>query len=164
MPGVAFEIPAVLRRYSAGRASVRVGAATAAEALETLLDELPALRPRVLDASGRVFPYLLLFRNGAALDRDTLGQVALADGDVLELIGAAEGGSGAAEGGSGADVRMRGFRTRVPVEEALAVALDGLTPRPAEDVHVTAAAGRVLARDVSSTVDVPAFRRSAMDG
>jgi molybdopterin molybdotransferase len=62
------------------------------------------------------------------------------------------------------DIRMRGFRERSSVEEALEAALDGVSPLPPEPVPVTIAAGRVLAVDVVSTVDVPAFRRSMMDG
>ena len=62
------------------------------------------------------------------------------------------------------DIRMRGFRERSSVEEALEAALDGVSPLPPEPVPVTVAAGRVLAVDVVSTVDVPAFRRSMMDG
>ena len=62
------------------------------------------------------------------------------------------------------DIRMRGFRERSSVEEALQAALEGVSPLPPEPVPVTVAAGRVLAVDVASTVDVPAFRRSMMDG
>jgi molybdopterin molybdotransferase len=62
------------------------------------------------------------------------------------------------------DVRMRGFRRRVSVDEALRVALEGLAPLPLEEVPVTACAGRVLAAPVRSEVDVPSFRRAAMDG
>ncbi|RLE21787.1 MAG: molybdopterin molybdenumtransferase MoeA [Actinobacteria bacterium] len=59
---------------------------------------------------------------------------------------------------------MRGFRDRSTVEEALEAALDGISPLLSESVDVMAAAGRVLADDVVSAVDVPAFRRSMMDG
>jgi molybdopterin molybdotransferase len=62
------------------------------------------------------------------------------------------------------DIRMRGFRDRSTVEEALEAALDGITPLLSESVVVMAAAGRVLADDVVSGVSVPAFRRSMMDG
>ena len=62
------------------------------------------------------------------------------------------------------DIRMRGFRDRSSVEEALEAALDGILRLPSEPVGVMAAAGRVLAHDVVSSVDVPAFRRSMMDG
>ncbi len=59
---------------------------------------------------------------------------------------------------------MRGFRDRSTVEEALEAALDGISPLLSESVDLMAAAGRVLANDVVSDVDVPAFRRSMMDG
>ncbi|MCL1693740.1 MAG: molybdopterin molybdotransferase MoeA [Actinomycetia bacterium] len=64
----------------------------------------------------------------------------------------------------GFDVRMRGFRDRSTVEGALEAALDGISPLLSEPVDVMDAAGRVLADDVVSGVDVPAFRRSMMDG
>lgn len=62
------------------------------------------------------------------------------------------------------DVRMLGFRDRSTVEEALDAALAGISPLPSECVDVMAAAGRVLTDDVVSDVNVPAFRRSMMDG
>ncbi len=62
------------------------------------------------------------------------------------------------------DIRMRGFRERSTVEEALAAALDGVKALPAERVPVTGSTGRVLAGNVVSGIDVPAFRRAMMDG
>ena len=62
------------------------------------------------------------------------------------------------------DIRMRGFRERSSVEDALAAALDGIGPLPSEEIPVTQAAGRVLAADIESTINVPGFRRATMDG
>lgn len=66
-----------------------------------------------------------------------------------------------------ADVRMRGFVQRTTVDDALAW-LDGALPAAGElatqEVNLLEAATRVLARDVVSTVDVPSFARSMMDG
>ncbi len=62
------------------------------------------------------------------------------------------------------DIRMRGFRDRSTVKEALEAAMDGVSPLPSDPVAVMAATGRVLALDVVSAVNVPAFRRSMMDG
>ena len=66
-----------------------------------------------------------------------------------------------------ADVRMRGFAHRSTVEQALAW-IDSVLPTsvdlPAESVSLQEAAGRVLARDVTSRVNVPNFARSMMDG
>ena len=62
------------------------------------------------------------------------------------------------------DVRMRGFKSRTDLADALAL-LDRWTARlPAESVPVAESAGRVLAGDVASTVNVPAFARAAFDG
>jgi molybdopterin molybdotransferase len=59
---------------------------------------------------------------------------------------------------------MRGFRGRAEVADVLAM-VDELTPPLAgEQVEVTLCAGRVLAQDIISPVDIPGFDRSAMDG
>ena len=62
------------------------------------------------------------------------------------------------------DVRMRGFARRTTVDDALAW-LDAHTRRLHEEtVALGEAAGRVLAGDVTSRHNVPAFDRSMMDG
>jgi molybdopterin molybdotransferase len=69
-----------------------------------------------------------------------------------------------AQSGSPADVRMRGFATRVTVDQAWDW-LDAQTVLlPPEMVALDELATRVLAEDVISDVDVPAFTRSMMDG
>lgn len=62
------------------------------------------------------------------------------------------------------DVRMRGFERRTSFEEALRAALDGLPQLGTESVPIDAASARVLAESAATDVDVPSFRRSAMDG
>lgn len=62
------------------------------------------------------------------------------------------------------DVRMRGFRRRTHVEEALAILDKRLRPLEAESVPIAEAHGRVLASDVRAAISVPHFTRSAMDG
>jgi molybdopterin molybdotransferase len=62
------------------------------------------------------------------------------------------------------DVRMRGFRHRTPVEEALAVLAARTPALGAERAHVREAGGRVAAEDVTARSSVPHFTRSAMDG
>lgn len=62
------------------------------------------------------------------------------------------------------DVRMRGFRDRAPVETFQTWVDACPVPRREERVALDVAAGRVLAADLASTVDVPSFPRSAMDG
>jgi molybdopterin molybdotransferase len=62
---------------------------------------------------------------------------------------------------------MRGFVERTTVENALAW-LDSYLPKhadlPSEKIPLNEAAGRVLAREIVSEVDVPGFARSMMDG
>jgi molybdopterin molybdotransferase len=62
------------------------------------------------------------------------------------------------------DVRMRGFRDRAEVVDVLRLLDDRLRPLSGETTPLADAAGRVLAEDVTSTVAVPGFDRSAMDG
>ena len=62
------------------------------------------------------------------------------------------------------DVRMRGFARRHTVADALAWLDSQTRPLSAEDVPLRIASGRVLATAVVSSIDVPGFDRSAMDG
>jgi len=62
------------------------------------------------------------------------------------------------------DVRMRGFRERRSVEEACEILKQRTSALAPECVDVVDAAGRVAAEEVFAAVDVPHFRRAAMDG
>ncbi len=77
-------VPPVLREY-AGGSELDVTGATVAEALAGVPE---ALRVRVLDGQGRVFPYLLLFCN----DEETTLEARVEPADVIEIVAAAEGG------------------------------------------------------------------------
>ena len=52
----------------------------------------------------------------------------------------------------------------IPVEEALEIVLRETRALPKEEVALEATAGRVLAEDVRSDIDMPPFDRAAMDG
>jgi molybdopterin molybdotransferase len=66
-----------------------------------------------------------------------------------------------------ADVRMRGFSSRSTVEAAIAW-IDSMIPavssRPFESVTLSEAAGRIVASEIVSPINVPGFNRSMMDG
>ncbi len=62
------------------------------------------------------------------------------------------------------DVRMRGFARRTPVEDALRWVDEHALALGSEMVGIGEAAGRTLAGDVVSAVDVPGFDRAMMDG
>lgn len=52
----------------------------------------------------------------------------------------------------------------LPFEKALEITLSSARSLPREHVDISHAAGRVLAEDVKSDVDIPPFNKSAMDG
>lgn len=62
------------------------------------------------------------------------------------------------------DVRMRGFRERADVDAVVKLIDLRVRHLAAESVALIEAGGRVLAKDAVSAVDVPGFRRAAMDG
>jgi molybdopterin molybdotransferase len=62
------------------------------------------------------------------------------------------------------DVRMRGFAARADVEDVERFLAERAGALEAEEVALLECAGRVLAEDVRSEVDVPGFARAAMDG
>lgn len=62
------------------------------------------------------------------------------------------------------DVRMRGFSERADVEEVIRLIDERVANLPHGPVPLLEAGGRVLGLDAHAAVDVPAFRRSAMDG
>lgn len=60
---------------------------------------------------------------------------------------------------------MRPFKTTISIDEARRLLQQGVRPiERTERVALREAEGRVAAADVSSTIDVPPFARSAMDG
>ena len=52
----------------------------------------------------------------------------------------------------------------ISIDEALALILERVRPRPGEAVAIDVAAGRVLAEDAHAAIDLPPFPSSAMDG
>ena len=66
--------------------------------------------------------------------------------------------------GSDRDPRMRGFKTRTSVADLWSWIDRSIKPLANETIAIAAAAGRVLAREITATVAVPPFDRAAMDG
>ena len=52
----------------------------------------------------------------------------------------------------------------ISVDEALEAILRHVNPLDSQITHITEALGRVLAEDIVSTIDIPPFANSAMDG
>lgn len=68
------------------------------------------------------------------------------------------------QGTAADDVRMRGFKQRVPVEHAWAWLDRQQITLEEQTTTLQDAGGRMLAEDVVSDVDIPGFVRSMMDG
>ena len=153
---VTIRLPGQLRNYAGGQEFIDVPASTVEAALRELVVAYPDLRVRFFDDQNRLHSHLAVFYREAEVARGDMASVSVSSGERLDVLIAVAGGSD--------DVRMSGFRERATVEETLATALDGVVPLGSETVAVTDCAGRVLAADVVSEVDVPSFRRATMDG
>jgi molybdopterin molybdotransferase len=153
---VTVRIPKVLSKYASGLEFVEVDGSTIDEVLHAVVGEHPDLEIRLIEEDGRMHGHLSLFHEGRLIPRADHRATAVQPGDQLDVLISISGGA--------EDIRMRGFRHRVTVEEALEAALAGTGPRSSEDVGVEECAGRVLAGDVVSPFNVPAFRRATMDG
>jgi molybdopterin molybdotransferase len=153
---VTVRIPNVLRTYTDQKEFVDVDAATVDEALRSLVSMHPDLAIRIFDDTENLHPHLTVYCDDLAVPRDDWDSTKVRSSDRITVLIAISGGA--------EDVRMRGFRKRATVEATLETTLTGVVPLSAENVSVTECAGRVLAADVRSTVDVPPFRRATMDG
>ena len=153
---VTVRLPDILRKYAAGLEFVPVEASTVGEALRAVVIAHPDTGVRLFDDQGVLRGHLMVFRQGAEVLPAEILTTSVDAGDRIDLLVAVAGGVD--------DVRMRGFRERATVQEALVAAMKDVGPLASEAVRVTECAGRVLAGDVISEVDVPPFRRATMDG
>ena len=153
---VMVRLPSALQRYADGSEHVEVDAATVGEALAAACTVHPGLSTRLLAGDGAYLPHLAVFCGKKRVERSDAPSTPVRPEDVITVLIGIAGGAH--------DVRMKGFRDRVSVDEALAAAMDGITPLPAEKIRSVEALGRVLVDCVVSDVDVPSFRRSTMDG
>jgi hypothetical protein len=85
-------VPEFLRRWCDGHANVEVPGATVGEVVDGLVRGRPDLALRLFDGQRRIFPYILLFRNGDELPREGLLRVPVEPGDEIEIVAGAEGG------------------------------------------------------------------------
>jgi len=153
---IVVRLPSALQRYADGSEQVEVSVATVGEALAAACALHPDLAIRLLGADGAYLPHLVVFHGEQKVERSDAASVPVRPGDTVTVLVGVAGGAH--------DVRMRGFRDRATVDEALAVSLDGIAPLPGEEVPPVEACGRVLSVPVASDVDVPGFRRATMDG
>ncbi|MDF1662355.1 MAG: MoaD/ThiS family protein, partial [Planctomycetota bacterium] len=149
---VLLHIPKFFKKYAGDQQELHIDASSMQELFATLCKDHPQLQERILTKNGDIHPYLALFLNKQSVSRDNLADLTLSPNDEVELIAMAVGGSN------------DNPHPQKSIRDILKEAYGSATPLPLEEVHVTQAAGRVLARAITSPVNVPAFRRSAMDG
>jgi molybdopterin converting factor small subunit len=89
---VLIELPAPLREYTGGSATVAVDAATVGEALAALTDRFPRLRRHIYDDAGRIRGYVNLYVNEEPVPGTRNDATPLADGDTLIIVPSVAGG------------------------------------------------------------------------
>lgn len=86
------KIPTPLRSYTANQSEVTVQGQTAAEAMQSLVEQYPALHPHLFNPEGKLRPYVNLFLGEDNL-RDLQGlETPLKETDQLRLIPSIAGG------------------------------------------------------------------------
>ena len=85
-------IPTPLRTYTGGLSEVAVQGATVDEAMQSLVEQFPSMRPHLYNGQGELRPFVNLFL-GENNVRDLQGlSTPLKDGDRLMLIPSIAGG------------------------------------------------------------------------
>jgi molybdopterin converting factor small subunit len=86
------KIPTPMRSYVNGQSEVLVDGRNVAEAMESLMEQFPALRPHLTNARGELRSFVNLFIGGNNI-REMRGlDTPLADNDLVVLIPAIAGG------------------------------------------------------------------------
>ncbi len=87
------KIPTPMRSYVNGLAEVQVSGGTAGAAMESLLEQYPALRPHLTNSRGELRPFVNLFLGADNIKDLPQGlETPLAETDKLLLIPSVAGG------------------------------------------------------------------------
>src|SRR3990170_1210487 len=124
---VTVRLPDILRKYAAGLEFVPVEASTVGEALRAVVIAHPDTGVRLFDDQGVLHGHLMVFRQGAEVLPAEILTTSVDAGDRIDLLVAVAGGVD--------DVRMRGFRERATVQEALVAAMKDVGPLASEAVR-----------------------------
>ena len=92
MNEVVVRIPAVLHEYSAGAAELRAAAGSVAEVLQEIGARHPQLLQRLLDADGRLRPFVNVFVGRANVRALEGLATPVPPGEVLSILPAVAGG------------------------------------------------------------------------
>jgi sulfur-carrier protein len=85
-------IPSSMRSETDGRSRITASGSTVGEVIETIVQECPNLRPRLLKEGGYVQPFVALFVNSHDIRTlEGLGTI-VGDRDEIHIVGAIAGG------------------------------------------------------------------------
>lgn len=85
-------LPAALREYAKGASRVTGSGRTLEVLLEDLERKFPGLRQRVLEDTGRIRQYVVVFVNGDQVMDGEPAKVRVKDGDTVHIIPSVAGG------------------------------------------------------------------------
>jgi sulfur-carrier protein len=90
---VEIKLPTVLRAAADGQPSVSVDGATVGDVFSTLVEKYPGLRDNLLDASGGMHKFVIVYKDDDDIRYLDGLDTKLADGDVLTILPAVAGGA-----------------------------------------------------------------------
>lgn len=85
-------LPAALREYADGASRVTASGRTLEVLLADLDRKFPGMRQRVLEDTGRIRQYVVVFVNGDQVTDGEPSQVRIKDGDTVHIIPSVAGG------------------------------------------------------------------------
>lgn len=89
---VSVRLPRALIQYWEGPPSLEVQAATLADALERIDEQVPGLGRRIRDDQGRLRQHVAVFVNGGMVEERDPSAVRLNEGDAVRIVPAVSGG------------------------------------------------------------------------
>ena len=89
---ITINLPPQLRAFTGGQKTLRVQAATLAEAFHRLDEVSPMLRPQIFDPAGNVRRFVGVFLDDQQMVELEAGSQPLADGSTITIVMAVAGG------------------------------------------------------------------------
>jgi molybdopterin converting factor small subunit len=89
---VTVHLPNVLARLAGGQRRVTADGRTVGEIIDVLAGRYPALGPRLRDAAGRPYEFVIIYRNDDDIRLNGGFDGPVADGDQLTVVPAVAGG------------------------------------------------------------------------
>lgn len=85
-------LPAALREYAKGASRVQASGRTFEVLLADMERKFPGIRQRILEDTGRIREYVVVFVNGDQVTEGQPARVRVKDGDTVHIIPSVAGG------------------------------------------------------------------------